>query len=527
MGFASRLGAGLKRTLFTFANYLGAYSSTDVKRKSAFEGWRPSRATANQAMVGTLSTLVAQSRHLERTTTLGRSVVEGWKADVVGLGIDILPMTGDAELDMALLDAWHEFADSACVDGMSLWEWQAQVVGDMVTAGSSLDRLVLDPDRISQGRIPLAILPLEVEWLSEIPVGPIPEGMLFVRGVVQDKWGRPAFYHLRNPDTYQFWKGEIVPVEWIIHCFERRRKQQAHGEPVLVPAIERILQDDRLVRSELQSAVNASAPAAVITSKFHEDNRDDDGDPVTDIPAGSVVRLLPDESLTAFAPMRPNPDIPPFRATIRGDVAGATRCSQFWLDRDCARANYSSMRMDQLLTKRSLAPVKSLIGRQAAGRVYEAAFPWLMLRIGKPLPTDPIKLARMKRYDIRPDQPEYVDPVKDVAASETAIAANLSTYEIECSSRGKDWLQVFQQRSRENDILKASGLPYPQPKTAKDAQPTAYEDVGDQSKDELDNREKREVPNLNIAVNMASKKRVSLQYDESGLVTGGEISDAD
>jgi lambda family phage portal protein len=484
MGF--RIIPALKRSLFTFAQYIGAYASTDTKRKGAFEGWKPARATANQAMIGTLSTLVAQSRHLERTTTLGRSVVEAWKADVVGSGIDILPTTGDVNLDLELLEAWHDYADSACVDGTPLWEWQAQVVGDMVTAGSSLDRLVLDPERISQGRLPLAILPLEVEWLSEIPVGLIPDGMMFVRGVVVDKWGRPAFYHLRNPDTYQFWKGEIVPAADIIHCYEKRRKQQNHGEPVLAPAVERILQDDRLVRSELQSAVNASAPAAVITSAIHPDNRDDDGDPVTDIPTGSVVRLLPGEELSSFAPERPNSNIPPFRATIRGDVAGATRCSQFWLDRDCGRANYSSMRMDQLLTKRSLAPVKSLVGRQAAGRVYEAIFPWLMLRIGRPLPSDPVQLARLKRYEIRPDQPEYVDPVKDVGASETAIAANLSTYEIECSSRGKDYVQVIQQRGRENALLVANGLPLPQPKNAAGAQPT---ELDPEAQDAIDKQE--------------------------------------
>lgn len=447
-----------------FNMWFNAYASTDKSRKELFNSLYLRNATSNQALAGNLSTLVAQCRQFERTTPLGRAVVDGAVADIVGTGIDVLPNTGSISTDAKLLEKWHEWAEYCLADGTSLWQWQGIVVRDLYTAGSSLARLVIDPARAKIGRIPLAILPLEVEWLSEYQCGPIKQGNRFIRGIEVDMLGRPQFYHLRHPELPIASPGEIVLAKDIIHIFERRRAQQVHGEPILAPAVERVLQDSRLVENELKAAIATSAPAIAITSAnagLDGDEVDDDGESVTDIPAGATVRLRPGETIASIENNRPSAGIKDFRETVTADVAACTRTSSFWLNRDPSRANFSSMRMDQLLSKRSLAPLKEVVGKGAAGCVYEAAFEWLLLAIGQRMPAAPADQVAMQRYDLRPDQPEYVDPTKDTQAAAFAIAQNLSTFDIELSSRGKDWRTVFRQRQIENAELEKLGLPMP------------------------------------------------------------------
>ncbi len=445
----------------SFYGWLSAYPTTDPRSK-IFEYSRPrTGGSGDMALAGNLTTLAAQGRHVERGTCMGRAVAEAWKADLVGSGIDVSPKTGDEQLDNLLKTPWQLFCEKACVDGMPLWEWQALMVGQLPPSGAGLTRLVFLPERLSEGVIPLALLPLEIEWLTELPVAQVAPENKFVRGVEVDKFNRPMFYHLRNPENLTLTDGERVPAAQIIHLYERRRAQQSHGEPVLAPAIQRIMQDDRLVRNELDAAVNTAAPSVAITTARELDAGDDSDDPTTDIPPGAVFRLRQGEDVRTIVNNRPSQLIDPFRGTIRGDVAAACRVNRQHLDRDYQRSTFMNSRMSNQDTDRLQASIKSMVNRTLAGRVYEAAFPWLMLAIGRPIPSDPIERARLMRYAIRPDKRPYVDPTKDISAASSAIALNLSTYHSECAARGEDFDEIVAERKREQQQLIEAGLPLP------------------------------------------------------------------
>lgn len=464
------------------ANYLfasSAYASTDAA-KNSLRRFRPTGLTADGALYGSLTLLIAQARQLERSTPLGRAVVDALPAELVGSGIDVLPVTGDDKLDGDLQQAFHDWAEHAMVDGSSLWAWQSACARELATAGAALARVMVRPERVTKNCLPVCLMPLEVEWLSVQPVVPVQDGNAYFRGVELDKLGLPVFYHLRHP--YSSTGGERVPASEIIHVFEKRRPQQTHGEPMLAPVIERILQDSRLVEAELSAALATTAPAAAITTEGGslpgdgEDSTTDD--PQVDFAAGSIARLLPGEKVEVIKNDRATQDISPFRREIRSDVAAACRCSMWWLDRDPSRANYSSMRMDQLLSKRATAGLKALLGAGVAGKPYELALPWICLSLRIAVTPE------MYRYELRPDQPEYVDPYKDTLASSLAIASGLSTYEIELSSRGKDRKQVFETLAREKAEMAALGLSFPNstPKNKPELLP-ADDDVGADGQD--------------------------------------------
>lgn len=437
-----------------FVGWSGAYSSTDLRRK-LLDGWRLSKATSNQALAPNLQTLINQSRQLERTSPIARGIVEGMKADIIGTGIDIEPDTGDADLNKRIRDEWVLWAECAGADDTPLWEIQAMAVSEWANAGAILHRFIVMPSRLDAGHLPVAILPLEPEWLSSMPVLPVPKGMSFVHGKVLDKLGRVLFYDLSDPNDTGFGIGERVPAKEICHGYEKRRAFQSQGEPVLATVIERIKQCDDLISIELQAAKATAAPAVAIMSQLDPGYTTDSGESVTDIPAGATVRLQPGETIESIENKRPNQLIEAFISAMIGSIASATRTARKWLTKDYSSATYMNARMEQLDSTRQQKPIQQWIGRHVASHPYERVLPWILLRIGVQIPADPVMRRRLFQHKLMPDSPPYVDPLKDGAAAIQNIGADLSTEEIECANRGLDHRKVKEQRIAEitaNDV---------------------------------------------------------------------------
>lgn len=455
----------LRRSLASIASFLGAsfsaaYNSTDLKRK-LLDGWRLQKTTSNQALAVNLQTLIDQSRQLERTSPIARGVVEGLKADIVGTGIDVEPDTGDETLNKRIREEWLAWAECAGVDGSPLWEIQLMGVAEWVTAGSTLHRYLILPDRIAAGHLPLAILPLEPEWLASMPVEPVPAGLTFVTGKLIDKLGRVVAYDLQDPNlaAYGFGiNGERVPANQICHGYERRRAFQAHGEPVLAPVIERTKQADDLIAIELTAAKATAAPAIAIMSDADPAYSTDAGESVTDIPAGATVRLAPGEKIESVQNNRPSQLIAAFIGAMVGSISAATRVSRKWVTKDYSGATYMNCRMEQLDSTRQQRPTQQWMGRHLASAPYERVLPWILLRLGVPMPTDPVARRKMFAHKILADLPEYVDPLKDGEAAIQNINGNLSTLQEECAKRGRDWRKVLAQKKVEKDETEQLGL---------------------------------------------------------------------
>jgi capsid protein len=114
--------------------------------------------------------------------------------------------------------------------------------------------------------------------------------------------------------------------------------------------------------------------------------------------------------------------------------------------------------MEQADSKRMHKPTQNWLGRHIASRPYLEALPWLLLKDGQTLPAPGPMRKKVQAHKLLPDLPEYVDPLKDGEAAIQNMNGNLSTLEEECSSRGKDWLKIVEQRKKEKEVLKAAGL---------------------------------------------------------------------
>lgn len=438
----------------------GGYPSTDPNQRGQFDGQSIAIGTHNEVLEPSLDAILGHCRHFERSMPKARAIVEGFRADTVGTGIAIEPQTGDRLMDGRLRAAFETWAKSAGINGESLWELQHLAAGEICTSGAALWRWIDDPN--ARG-IKLRLVALEVEWFATEPLTAIPADHTFVRGIQLDALARPVTYHLLHPETGT---PEVVDAADIIHAFLPRRARQAHGEPELASLILRLMQDDRLVLTELRAALNTAAVSGIITTEDADiilgaatAPANPNGAPIATtrrrLEAGTVLTLRPGETWETVENKRPAQGIKEFRGTINGDLAAGSGLSQQWLDRDSSRANYSSMREDNLRTERRLGPIRAMIGRHLAGRVYERLLPLLTIQAG---------LGRVKPdYELRPDRPPYVDPLKDAEALVYQVANNLLTLEEALAGQGRDFETVVTKRAAENKRLAELGLPVPMP----------------------------------------------------------------
>jgi len=481
---------------WTFGGWFGAYDSANPSNKT-HDDFRPRRATSAQTTGPVFQTLTAQCRHLERNSAIARGAVEGLKAGIVGTGIDIEPDTGDEGLDDELKEAWLDWCEDCGVGGESLWELQNLGLGEAAVSSGMLWRLVVRPERLDEGKLPLAILPLETEWLSDLPVEAVPAELSFVGGVLYDADGVVRFYDLRNPDDLTG-LGERVPAEEIVYGFEKRRAHQGHGEPLIVGSVSVIKQGHDLVNTELRSAHLAASLTGTIKSKdgrvtptTTETVTDADGNQTerhtVDVEAGSLLQLFPDEDAELFDNKRPAQPVARFFDVLRGLVAAACRVGQSWLDRDSSRANYSSMRDDQLRDKKLHAPLQLVFGRHMASRVYHAVFEWLLLELGVPMPVDARERRRLMRHELLPDQPEYVDPQKDGAAAVQNVDGKLMSLTEAVAARGRDLRTVVKRLDRDRRLLQRYGFDLPTP--TNQATPPAEEETQPAAETQVDDED--------------------------------------
>lgn len=411
------------------------YNAVDPRRKIIERLAMANRATANELLNSAGPGLRAYCRHLERNNPTARAAIEALKALVVGTGIALEPR-GTAS--KAIRREWNEWIKHCGINGESLYELQTQAIAEKATTGEMLWRYVVLPDLAERGEIPLRILPLDSEWLvDQAPAND--SRFTLVNGIEVDSFGRPVAYFLANPESTSPGRIERVEAKHINHRFERRRPLQNRGEPWMAPIIETLMNERDLVDVELFAAKMSAAPALVIESaNAEEPDTTEHGtpeDPVVSGKLGSWIRLFPGEKFSAHSHSRPSQQIAPFRQMLRGDEAAAMRIPQRFLDRDVSRANYSSMKADQIDSERLLGPVREAHGHDTAGDAFRRVMPWLALRAGV--------TARAMDYELIPDETPYLDPQKDIGGVLLAIAGGLTTWEREIGKRGQDPQEVL------------------------------------------------------------------------------------
>lgn len=430
--------------------------------------WRGAHTqrSADGEVLFDLPRLRARSRLANRDDPIASGLLRNFTNDVVGTGITWQSDDEGAEA------SWREIRDGLFpAEGMSFWEAQRLLYAKLLEDGE-----VLVKRSVANGELFFEVAEADRLATPHDAQPQDPEGQIR-EGVERDGTGRVVAYWIakRHPgDTYlPHLKGRFpkpvfsardfdrVPVEACYHLKLTNRPGQSRGVPFLTPCLQDLRDLDLLIEAALKRSQVAACLAAFIKSE--EETPDLMGVTAKDfgyvldepLQGGSLFRLFPGEDVTTMPASEFGADFETFIRLLARRIGAALGVSWQLVLKDFSQANYSSARTDQLEARKIFrAHQQKLIG--CLDWIFREAMGYAAVAGSAPTTAEGTWLT--------PGW-EWVDPQKEVAAIELALAVGVTTLRDVCAERGKDWREVVRQKLLEEQFemqeRKRLGLPDP------------------------------------------------------------------
>lgn len=489
----------LDRQKLRAAAQFSAYAAASSDRTR--NAWRVTSGSADADLLPELETIRERSRELNRDDAIAASITQTLVDNVIGTGIraqsrpDIELSEENHEQVEAFRKAaersWHRWCCDSELTGRQDWlglqrivfrqfleNGEAFLVRNMRREKDPRPYLlswdVVEADRVSSPNDAdvLAVKPGEHQIRSGIEVS--------ARGVP-----RAYYFRIDHPGDGFYDRGRRrwrrIPARDpegrpnVLHFYEPTRPGQTRGVPFLHPVmgtLEHIAkyQDAALIRERMAACYaafvtreDASAAAAIYAAES-----DADSDKVEDIEPGMVQYLQPGESVQFGAPSGMAQVYDQFILRNMRNIGAALGLPYELVAKDFSHANFSNARAASLEARRLFRRFQSLLISKVCNPSWKLLIEEAYLRgeLG-PLPNGDEDLHAWARATwVTPGQ-GWVDPQKEIGASEQAINLGVSTLADEAAAQGRDWVEVLEQQQREKmkreelGLEKASAAPPP------------------------------------------------------------------
>ena len=254
--------------------YEGATTSYRMEQKGLTQGDQDTVSARE------LRNLWARSHYLVRNNACSITAKKRLLANWIGNGITVKWKNPNKTANKKMQKIWDTWIKECNHDGYgTLYNTEAIWGGALFESGESLTQMIISKRKTS--KIPLALKVLESEQLDPTfnkvtsesvglnPMIPAEQDVRTGIGFVDGK-----------PTTYYFWKkhpgsrlltvpGNVriaVPVEDVIHIFERERPGQWRGVPMLAAVLLNIYEMDELVDATIQRQKAAQAISWIISN---------------------------------------------------------------------------------------------------------------------------------------------------------------------------------------------------------------------------------------------------------------------
>ncbi len=315
------------------------------------------------------------------------------------------------------------------------------------------------------------------------------------QGVFHDENGRPVRYRFQRRQNGIETDAEFPAFDGdgrrrVMHVFDPVDATDVRGISVLAAAMRKYVQAETLDDATLQTAILQTVFAATLTSAQPSKDAFEALDLLEDeslkdefagyftkaldrVRQGSVTiggtsqinHLAPEESLKFHTAETPGAQYLPFSTALKRELARCLGVTYSSLAMDHGSMTYSSARMETA----SIWPVvlrrRERIAATMCQAVYEA---WLDEEIGEGRIAYKGGYTAFRRQKPLATWTEWRGPARPVADDEKAARASTerlynctTTLADECAELGRDSRDVINQRSREQAMLAAAGLPSP------------------------------------------------------------------
>ena len=253
----------------------------------------------------------------------------------------------------------------------------------------------------------------------------------------------------------------------IFHLYWTKRPGQSRGEPFFAPVLNLFKDLGDYLEAEIVAARVAACFAAFITKTDPlgiavkaASSTSATGQRVQEFEPGMIEYLGPGESVEFGQPTRPGGTFESFVMLTLRSIGSALGLPLELVMKDFSKTNYSSARAALLEAWRLFRNYQRWMALRFCQPVWEMVQEEAWLR--EQIPSENIfgeeRDDWLKARWISPGR-GWIDPVKEVKASDMAIKAGVSTLAEEAAAQGRDWEEIASQRERERAVYREKGLP--------------------------------------------------------------------
>lgn len=294
-------------------------------------------------------------------------------------------------------------------------------------------------------------------------------------GVELDQYGAPVAYWLltRHPGEYMAAGSgqamrERVPATDIFHNFIADRPEQTRGFPWMAASMARMNMLGGYEEAAITAARNGASKMGFFTSPDGSaaglaDSQDDLGNFTTTAEPGTFDVIPQGYTFQQYNPEYPTQNYDSFvKSCLRG-IASGLGVAYNALASDLEGVNFSSIRAGVLEERENWMVLQNWMIETFLRPMF---MDWLesallkgkcVMPNGSALPAG--KLFKFTAHAWQGRRWQWVDPLKDIEASITAIRAGLSTPQIVAAQMGLDIEDVIDALRQANDLATAAGLP--------------------------------------------------------------------
>lgn len=455
-----------------------AYSGAQTNNLNS--GWSVSNLPADLELQRALETLRWRARDLAVNNEYARKYLQMCVTNIVGpQGFTLQALAND-------LGKPDEMARKIIEDGF--WRWGQRGVCETSGRHSFQDvqRLLVEAwkrdgeflvrkvrGRAANNRFGYALQVLEIDRLATHYTLPqAKNGNRIVMGVELDSTDRPVAYWLRLgilTDASMSQHLARVSADEIIHGYRPERAEQHRGVPPMHPVINAIKMLAGYQEAAVVAARTGAAKMGFFTSKdgdpsaLASDQDAASGDFYTDAAPGEFGVLPPGYEFQSWNPDYPMANYDSFiKECLRSIASGLGVCYN-GLANNLEGVNFSSIRAGVLEERDNWMVDQDFFIESFMRPVFND---WITMALtagaltfgnGSALPYT--KTEKFSEHTWQGRRWAWVDPLKDIEASITAIKANLNSPQNIAAQMGMDLGDVLQQIAAANEAARLAGLP--------------------------------------------------------------------
>jgi lambda family phage portal protein len=439
--------------------------------------WRSPNLTANEEIKGALEATRNRARDLAKNNEFARKYLSLVVANVVGPSGFALqnlsaeqgkPDAAARNLIEASFAQWGRRGVCEISGRYSFCDVQRAVIETWARDGEAL---VLQLEGPAAGNAHgYALRLLEVERLPVQYAKDLAGGAQAVMGVEIDDLNRTVAYWLnlgRLTSSSQPAVLTRVPAHRVIHVFKPYRPEQVRGFPSMHAVIAGLKMLDGYEEAAIVAARTGAAKMGFFTNPDGDgaalgDDKDDDGNFITDADPGSFQVLPKGYDFKEFNPDYPHANYQAFMKTRLRSIASGLGITYHGLANDLEGVNFSSIRSGTLEERDAWMVLQSWFIEAFMRPVYRE---WLRMALTSAQITFPNGSALpIAKYDKFAEHTwlgrrwGWVDPMKDIEASRLAIKSGIASPQMIAAQSGVDVEDVIAAIADFEKLVAASGI---------------------------------------------------------------------